>query len=394
MYLNKSKKHILFFEPRIEGHHLMWLRVLCDSFLKAGYKLTIAIDGRNDIAKKRIQANGEASLANYKFISVYDSKGNLRGGSKIKALAACLKESQADEAFCNSLDEFASNISRKAFFGLKPPKILKGKISGIYYRPRQLDKNQRNFCNYIKRSGFKNLIKKGWFKNIYFLDEFLAKELNQKSSYHYLTLPDFWHGTYTHSKHDARSKLNMPSDKRVFLFYGTDSKRKGLHLLLEAIENITDLSNFFLLIAGEAGMNSMLTERLKTLEAKGHAKLLNYYISEEEEKLCFSAADFIVMPYINHYGSSGILAQASAAKRPVIASDYHLLGSRTQRYQLGLTFTNNELESLKKTLLQALSLNDCNLDAYTATLESFSKLCSEEALRTELYKAYPVLMEN
>ena len=36
--------HILVFEPRVEGHHLGYLKVICEELLAAGYRLTVAID--------------------------------------------------------------------------------------------------------------------------------------------------------------------------------------------------------------------------------------------------------------------------------------------------------------------------------------------------------------
>ena len=157
-------KHILFFEPRIEGHHLAWLPLIVEAMLDAGYQLTLAIDERTGEARKRIESRSTRVLKDAQVISAYNSRGRIRKGSKINAALDCLKESGADEVFFNSLDEFTSSTFRKAAFGFRPSKNLNGRISGIYIRPRPLDPKARGFNNLIKKIGFKKMTQERWFR--------------------------------------------------------------------------------------------------------------------------------------------------------------------------------------------------------------------------------------
>ena len=43
---SNHKKHLLFYEPRTEGHHLGWMRFIADDLLSANFQLTIAADLR------------------------------------------------------------------------------------------------------------------------------------------------------------------------------------------------------------------------------------------------------------------------------------------------------------------------------------------------------------
>ena len=38
---SKTGEHLLIYEPRIEGHHLSWLRFITEDFLSAGLRLTL-----------------------------------------------------------------------------------------------------------------------------------------------------------------------------------------------------------------------------------------------------------------------------------------------------------------------------------------------------------------
>ena len=44
-------RHLLFFEPRTEGHHLMFLQHVVEGLLASNRQITLAIDLRTDNAK-------------------------------------------------------------------------------------------------------------------------------------------------------------------------------------------------------------------------------------------------------------------------------------------------------------------------------------------------------
>lgn len=381
--MNKQKK-VLLFEPRIEGHHLFWLQLICECFLEQNYHVTIAIDNRTTQAQERIQDKNPHLLKQVSIAPLYNNSGKFLGGDKLNTLALCVKEYAIDEVFCTSLDEFTSSCFRKASFGIKPPPILKGKLSGVYHRPRPLDNSQKGLGNFIKRLGCNRLQKEGWFKNIFLLDPYLISKLNH-SNCHFL--PTFWDNDYSFDKQIAQQKLGIiknQSDhfnKLIILHYGTPSKRKGLSLLLKALDNPSLQNKICLLAAGNITKDHNELKQLQSLESLGRAKILNYYISTEEEKLCFCAADFIALPYISHYGSSGILPIAAAAKRPVIASDYHMLGQSVTQNQLGIVFKNGNTDSLIKGLLEISSFSKNKIASYTPNLTQFAQANSKKAFK-------------
>lgn len=377
----KKRKHILIFEPQIEGHHIFWVQLACETFLDLGYFVTIALDDRTPNARERISDQNNALLSQVSVMSLYNEEGKFLGGSKINALAECVKRSNADEVFCSTLDEFTSSCFRRAAIGFNPPKILKGKLSGVYQRPRPIDKTQDGLSNAVKRFGFKRLEKNGWFKHVFLFDEYL---LSKKENKNYHFLPDPWDGDYSMTQEEARKKLEIGKDRFVILHYGTASRRKGLHLLLDALDIGLLHDKVFLLVAGNITKNKEEIQRLQALEALGQAKVLNYYVSAAEEKICFCASDFIALPYISHYGSSGILSRAAAASRPVIASDYHILGRRVVEKGLGLVFENDNVESLSRVLGKAESLSKEDIVYFNKNLKDYAYGCSKEAFKEAL----------
>jgi glycosyltransferase involved in cell wall biosynthesis len=377
-------KHILLFEPQTEGHHLSWLCMLAEDFLAAGYKVTLAIDLRSPKGKAVIERDAPGLIENVALINTFDDRGCWKGGSKIKSVAQCLIEVGADEVFCNSLDEFGSDMLRRACFGIYPPAVLKGKISGIWHRPKHLDASFTGFTHAIKKRGFWKLQLNGWLKEIFILDELLKDQVRGFRNVHLLVDP--WSTNYKIDKTYARQRLGIESDKIVILNYGTASKRKGVPLLLDAFEKARGRSKLFLLVAGRVGSDKDCVKALDALKHRGEALVLNYYVSSEEEQLCFAACDYVVMPYLSHYGSSGILSRATAAGKPVIVSDFHLLGYLVKTYKLGYVFKNKDASSLMKVLE---SIGEANI--FKDALDEYSLKCSRAAFRKRLYAVYSAL---
>ena len=70
----KSKRQLLLYEPRTEGHHLGWLRFITDDLLSDNFQLTIAADLRAG-SRERVEQNLAGLLGEVKLISAYDANG-------------------------------------------------------------------------------------------------------------------------------------------------------------------------------------------------------------------------------------------------------------------------------------------------------------------------------
>ncbi|HDQ04304.1 MAG TPA: glycosyltransferase [Deltaproteobacteria bacterium] len=381
--------HILIFEPRVEGHHLSWLRYITEDLLGNGFRLTLAVDYRP-------QAKGmiEDALAHLRksidIMSVFDTEGKWRGGSKIKALAECFAASKTHEVFMNNFDEIASSCLRFAALGILPPKILQGRLNGVYFRPRFLANSFWPVGNIIKAFGFWRLCNQQWFKRIYLLDEYLSEGAAKKyRDVDFYFLPDPWSGNFTHDRLEARNRLDISSDKFVVLNYGIGTRRKGLHVIIRSLLDAPPPDRQLLLLcAGKVTHDRGLLEGLEELEKRGIAKVLNRYVSDEEEELCFCASDAVVLPYIKHFGSSGVLARAAAAGKLVIASDEGLLSKRVMTHHLGLLFRSGDSKSLQHSLEKAHIMKDAEISEYRAAALRYASLCSRESFRKAILNSF------
>jgi glycosyltransferase involved in cell wall biosynthesis len=382
--------HLLLFEPATQGHHLIYLRCLVEDLLGAGHKVSLALDNRA-AAQPLIQARLGHVLASCSIVPIFNQAGRPKFPSKLNAIAATLSESGADSVFLPCFDEIASQLCRRAAFGLMPPAVLKGRIRGIFIRPRVIDgRIKGGFSTWLKRVGFARLYRQGWIDRLFLLDETLTSALRAGfDPGSFPTLPDPWYGDFKLDRAAARQTLDLPLDRFIFLHYGTSSRRKGLHLVARAAATLGSEKNFLFVCAGKCAGDADSQADLQLLQSQGRATLFNHHINDAEEKLLLAATDAVVLAYVGHYGSSAILSRAAAANRWVIASDEGLVGHRVRTHNLGLTFKSGDADALREALSSAIALPPDAAAAFSPGLAFFAAQHSRESFRTALLAQFP-----
>ena len=144
------------------------------------------------------------------------------------------------------------------------------------------------------------------------------------------------------TREQARDRLNLPSDKFIFLHCGTSFPIKGLNDACTAINMLCpELKSKLMLVRAGELWDPDLKPVINSL-----GRLVNEYIDQEDLNDYYAAADCVLMPYRNHKGSSGVLVHSAANSRPVIAPDYAKIGDLTSRYKLGYLYKHLDLYSL------------------------------------------------
>jgi len=387
--LNKDDSpSILIVDPQIEGHHLTWIAYIVRVFLKHNFNVTLLADLRkesHDLIKNAVND----MINEISIISAFNENGSYVGGTCFNSILKVMENYNINDVFMNELDLVASNCLRKAAIRWYPPKKLKGKISGVYFRPRFLSETNFSFSNKIKYAGFKQLCINQWFKHIFLMDELqvdFARDQFINTGFH--LLPDPWDGDYSIKQSYASTALDIPDNKFVILQFGIGTRRKGLHLVVEAMRNMSDSKNIYLLCAGKLSIDSELRTQLEILEQQNKAKIIDRYVSHEEEKLCFCATDIVLLPYIEHFGSSAVLSRAAASGKPVIASNYGLTGWRVNNNKLGLTFQSNDSNALLLSIEKMADMDEKNRNIFQKNAFEYAKTCSMEAFEKSLISPF------
>ncbi|MEI9962145.1 MAG: hypothetical protein WDM76_13735 [Limisphaerales bacterium] len=130
----------------------MWLKFIVEDLLSDGWRLTLAVDDRPesfDLIRKRLGS----LLEKVTILSVWEKSGRRLGGNGAQAVAKCLSQAGGRHGFLDTFDEIASSLLRNAAIGRKPPDSLRGRIGGIYLRPRFLADQGFSLNNWIKAVG-------------------------------------------------------------------------------------------------------------------------------------------------------------------------------------------------------------------------------------------------
>lgn len=377
--IDAKSKHVLLYEPRVEGHHPNFLRIMIEDLLAANFRISVAADlcpgSRERLDQYIAQFSGKINL-----LSAYDESGRRHLDGKCRSIAHCLKTSGAENVFLCEFDEIASYCWRRAAFGIFPPTELRGRMGGLYFRPRFATASPLSPDRWIKQTGFSRMIRGNWLRPLLLADEFITRDLQKEFRgapiyFQPDPCPEGYEGDY----YVARQQLNLPAGKFVFLFYGASYRRKGLHLAVQAMLDLPLDSPAYLLCVGEHKPDDETAQGLAQLVQQRRAQVINRHVSNAEEKTCFVASDTVLLPYVNHFGSSGVLSRSMAARKPVIVSDEQLNGRMTREYKLGYLFPSGNAAALAATMKQATHMSAAEKHAFYVAAANYSRLYSREA---------------
>ncbi len=202
-------------------------------------------------------------------------------------------------------------------------------------------------------------------KYTFCIDETIADAIGDKVPCRLVYLPDPVRiparNATPEEVHGLRRQLGIPTGKRVFLFFGDITERKGLWNLFEAISKLSDsdAAQMCVAIVGKAGTGTeaRLSREISELSARSPISFVRRpeYVSEDELNRWIAASDVILAPYNKHVGMSGVLLLAAAHARPVISQEFGLMGNLTRVHELGQTCNPADPAGLAEALRKFLS---------------------------------------
>jgi glycosyltransferase involved in cell wall biosynthesis len=158
----------------------------------------------------------------------------------------------------------------------------------------------------------------------------------------------------------------------------------AIRALLDASVSLS-CPDLFLLCAGKIADDREIRVGLETLVRTGRARVIDRYVSDQEEELSFAATDVVLLPYLQHFGSSGVLSRAAAAGKMVIASDEGLIARRIRAHELGLLFSSGNHHELAARMREARVLSEADLEKYKNSGLRYAATCSRPVFRKALH---------
>jgi glycosyltransferase involved in cell wall biosynthesis len=135
----------------------------------------------------------------------------------------------------------------------------------------------------------------------------------------------------------------------TFLFFGTFRQNKGIERYLTAIDALRDDASLRFVFAGRG--DDDLEQLVADCERRDHRVSAEIgYISAVRRAELYSSSDVVVMPYTDLPAQSGVLRDAYASGRPVIATDVGALGPAIKADGTGWVVDLDSPDSLEHTL--------------------------------------------
>lgn len=230
--------------------------------------------------------------------------------------------------------------------------------SGIYFRPRfhysNLTEDRIDWREQLARWQEKLLLaatfKNPQLKCIFSLDPFVIKYFPVSSRVKVVALPDPVEidSNLIIDREQLKASLGIEPQRKVFLLFGGLTKRKGILPLLDALTLLpAELGQkICLLLVGSISeqFKHKIQPKIAAVAQGNLVQIISEYryVTETETQQYFQLADVVLALYQRHIGMSGIIIRAAAAQKPVISSNYGLMGEITRRYQLGLPLDSSK----------------------------------------------------
>ena len=347
---------MLLVSPSLQGHRLIYCRVLAAAFSRAGHEVLVAGD---------VQADGVAGhpllaeLAERPGVDVVDA--GPAAAFSAAALPALLRDAGAEVLFCADADGLIGDpaFSRAALPGLRTVGLFVRSTNYQYEaRPRWWRRGARRLRHGVPpQEAFHERAPAAVspVDAALVLDERFAAA--HPSTHRWM--PDIFReprGDGAEHEETARWRARVAemlahaSRRPVVVYVGTNQERRGYDTLLRlAVEEDAVFLHCGRLEPHD-GPGAGDVERLRAVLA-GRSALLETagpYVRPETADVFLRAGACVALPYRRHLGSSGVMLQAVAAGRPVLVPDEGLMAFRAVSFGLGATFPAGDEAALRR----------------------------------------------
>lgn len=349
---------ILIFEPELSGHHLEYLHHYYEGALNRSENDYVFLVPRKFEQVKELYEWTPSSSIDIRYIDEkydeYLSATNVYvlGWKVSKVLKDYVKEIKPDKVILTTIMQFIPFIC-----WLLPNSV---KVKGIMYKIYLYEKDRMSFFRLLaERFRFWTAARSAVIESIYVLnDEDSSEEFN--AIYHtdkFKFIPDPVPEIDITKCSNIREDLNIPSEHKVYLHFGSMGERKGTLEILKAIElsDNSELNNATFIFAGklDKGIKDEFVSLQDRLRNRVNILIFDQFCSYEFLfNLCYTC-DVILMPYKLTSLSSGVVGYASVFGKPVIGPSDGLIGNLIRKYNIGYCLPKITADEIK----QAFSAN-------------------------------------
>ena len=395
-----SRPRVLAIEVEVEGHHADYVLLYARTFLAAG------VDARFVVTPKffRLHADvveqvAELDPERISIVSLTDEES-----TKMEKVSY-LRYFHAWPLFCKYAREYEADHGLVMYFDFYQLPMLLGKkppcpFSAIYFRPtfhyHKLANYTQTWKEWLRAKRkevlLRRVVKQPGLSSLLCLDEIAADYIKEHFSpaCQIRHIADSFDSGTRDIQHESGiiRDLGVEPGRRIFCLQGVLDRRKGIQELLECLIHIPEeaASKICILLLGR--LNEGHRDEIHVLVGSLQEKLSVQIILKDEwitgsVQHYYRLSDVILATYQGHMGSSSALIRAAVAGKPVLSSDYGLMGAITEKHKLGMIVDTGDSRAMAAALTE---LATCELTSVMEELEAsrYAKQHSTEQLIADL----------
>jgi glycosyltransferase involved in cell wall biosynthesis len=371
-------RHLMLFDMQVTGHHSVYIKhliqywkteqlsgllhvVVIPAFLdRHGDVVAIAEAGSN-IRFTAITAAESAHLEQQKSLVS-------QGFTEWELFCRYARQLQVQQGMLMQVDVFQLPLMLR--------KQAPCEIAGIYFRPtfhyHEFAQHQSSRQDVIRQWRQKLILalalRHPQFKQLFSLDPFAVKAIDRLgAAVQTVPLPDPVEPSDDQdlALQELQQELGIQPGRKVMLLFGELSQRKGIYPLLQAVEALPPEigQQICLVVAGpiERTEQDAIQAALDRLATLPNVQVITriQYVKGRQVQQYFHLADIILALYQRHVGMSSVLVHAAAAQKPILASNYGLLGELVQRHQLGIVVDSESCAAIQAGIISWLQQPNC-----------------------------------
>jgi GT2 family glycosyltransferase/glycosyltransferase involved in cell wall biosynthesis len=177
------------------------------------------------------------------------------------------------------------------------------------------------------------------------------------------------------SQEAARTRLNIPSSAKVFLFFGQLRPYKGIERLIEDFSKLQKSDpDLHLLIVGSPVHPYSKGMLKRKFEGYPNLRIIEGHVSDETIQWYYKASNWVVLPYKNILTSGSLLCSMSFS-RPTIAPAMGMITDILKDGSNGFVYQPDDPDGLYKCMKAAISVEPERVeDMSKNALDSVSRL--------------------
>ena len=177
--------------------------------------------------------------------------------------------------------------------------------------------------------------------------------------YNGIDLSAFLNMDYAHERHAVRAELGIPPDANVLVTVAVLRPPKGIQFMIHALPAIlASCPNTYYLIVGDGSYHGALLEEVGKADVKGRVIFAGM---RRDVPGLLAASDVFVLPTLTE-ALPTVLAEAMAAKLPIVASRVGGIPEMIANGQNGLLLPPEDVDGLAKACIHLLENPEKRLD--------------------------------